>query len=101
MIRCNHCGKELPVGSLKYIVDITIFADYDEFIEEADEGDIENKIEEILENIEAIEPKRLEDDVYQEIFLILCKPCRDKLKKSLISYANLYDEEEKRKGIIH
>lgn len=101
IITCNHCGEELSEGSLRYVVDIAIFADYDGSIDEEPEGNIEDKIKQILESMEGMDPKRLEDDIYQEISFILCKPCRDRLKKSLIPYANLYDEGERRKGIIH
>ncbi len=101
MITCNHCGKNLPEGSLRYVVDITICADYDGFIDE-EEDNIEDKIEEILDSLDDKDAKILEEDVYQELSLILCKSCKDRLRKNFIPHSgfSLVDLEG-RKSTLH
>jgi hypothetical protein len=67
---CFKCGRYLPPGSLRYVVQIKIFADFDGFLSIRDE-DIEGEIDRILEDIESRNPNDLENEVYQEIGLLL------------------------------
>jgi len=73
-IECASCGKHLRRGGLKYLVTIYIAADFDGVItEEASEEELQR----VLVEAEARREEDLENEVYQEMALILCKPCRD------------------------
>lgn len=73
---CMRCGKVLKPGSLKYLVNIKVVADFDGIINESDNNS-EEMITEILNEIEEIEAEELERDVYEEFNLVLCKVCKD------------------------
>jgi hypothetical protein len=77
---CLRCGKELPLGSLSYVVHIRVFAGFDEVLLEP-EGEIDQQMKQILKQIEKSDPEDLEKDVYEEFTLILCKSCRDRFVK--------------------
>lgn len=98
-IVCDHCGKELPPGTTKYIVDITLFADRDGLID--DEIDIEEKIRGLINEMEKKDWKEIEEDVYEEYSLILCRRCRNRLKERLLSTADLTQERIERKETLH
>lgn len=74
---CGRCGKALPFSSLNYIVHIKVFAGFDGVLLESEEG-IDQQLKEILEQIEKSDPKTLEEEVYEEFSLLLCKSCRDR-----------------------
>jgi len=78
--QCLRCGKELPPGSLTYIVHIRVFAGFDGVIFEP-EGGIDRQLEKILDQIQQSDPNELEREVYEEFTLILCKSCRDRFVK--------------------
>jgi len=73
---CLKCGKRLPEGSLKYVVDIRVYADFDGVLN-IPEGDIEEEVHRLMAKIERMDPHELERDVYQEMAFLLCKGCRD------------------------
>jgi hypothetical protein len=75
---CFRCGKELPPGGLFYIVHIKIFSGFDGILMEPT-GDIDQQLNQLLEQTQHLDPKELEKDVYEEITLIVCKSCRDRL----------------------
>jgi hypothetical protein len=54
-ILCHSCGKELPRGSLKYVIEIKSFADFDGYLEEYP-GDVEEGINDLLDAIEHADP---------------------------------------------
>lgn len=72
-----RCGKELPAGSMTYVVHIRVFAGFDGFLLEPEEG-IDNQLKQLLDQIEKMDPKELEKEVYEEFTLLLCKSCRDR-----------------------
>jgi len=76
-LRCQNCGRELPGGSLKYVVEIRSFADFDGYLEDY-EGDVEEGINELLSIMDEMDPEVLEEDVTSEYVYVLCKACRDK-----------------------
>jgi len=76
-IKCNCCGKDLPKGGLKYVVEIKTFADFDGYIEDYP-GDMEEGLNDLLDAMENIDTATLEEDVYQELIYILCKECRQR-----------------------
>jgi len=69
-VSCLKCGRYLSPGSLKYVVHIKIYADFDGFLSLSDEAS-EADMDRILEGIESRSPEDLERDVYQEIGLLL------------------------------
>lgn len=71
-----RCGKRLPEGSLKYVVDIRVYADFDGVLNLPGE-DIEEEVHRLMGKIERMDPGELEKDVYQEMAFLVCKGCRD------------------------
>jgi hypothetical protein len=69
-LSCVRCGRYLSPGSLKYVVHIKIYADFDGFLSVSDEIS-EADMDRILEEIESRTPEDLERDVYEEIGLLL------------------------------
>ena len=65
IIKCRRCGKVLPPGSLKYIVQIHITADFDNYITE-EEFNEEVPLEKIVESVERQEG-RAERDVMDDM----------------------------------
>jgi hypothetical protein len=74
---CCRCGKELPPGSLVYLVNIRVFAGFDGLLLEPEEG-TDDQLRQILRQIEPSDPQELEKEVYEEFTLLLCKSCRDR-----------------------
>lgn len=73
-IECSRCGRHLALGSLKYLVTISVTADFDGVIpDEAAEEDIRQ----VLKDAAAKDQEELERDVHQHMAYVLCKPCRD------------------------
>lgn len=99
MVRCHCCGKELPFGSVKYVIEVKSFADFDGYIEEF-AGDVEEGINELIESIEQCDPKNLEDDVYEEFIYLLCKQCRDRFANDPFNTGRPMFREEA-KGTVH
>ncbi len=100
MIRCDSCSRELPSGALKYVVELKSFADFDGYLEKC-EGDIDEGIEYLLDAMEQIDVKDLEEDVSREIVYILCKECRDKLMNDPFQTGSLGAELDYVKGTLH
>ena len=75
--QCMRCGVELPYGSLVYVVQVKVLADFDGVILEAEEENPQ-PLDELLEQIKNRDAKDLEKEVFEEFTLILCKSCRDR-----------------------
>ncbi|MBI5327980.1 MAG: hypothetical protein HZB80_06795 [Deltaproteobacteria bacterium] len=99
-IRCHSCAKELPEASLKYVVKVESFADFDGFLEDYS-GDVESSMVEMLKDMKDIDQKTLESDVYHEAVFILCKVCRDKFYKNLPETSITGDMDREIKDTIH
>lgn len=80
--KCFRCGKALPVGSLTYVVNIRVFAGFDEWLIEQEE-DVDNQLKRLVEQAQKLDQEELEKDVYEEITLILCKSCRDRFMEEV------------------
>lgn len=74
---CFRCGKELPPGSLTYLVHIRVFSGFDGMLLEP-EGGVEKQLKQVLDQVQQSDPEELEKEVYEEFTLILCKSCRDR-----------------------
>jgi hypothetical protein len=81
---CLRCRKRLPEGSLKYVVDIRVYADFDGVLN-LPGGDIEEEVHRLMGEIERMDPGELEKDVYQEMAFLLCKGCRDRFVEDPLS----------------
>ena len=99
-LRCHSCGKELPKGSLKYIVEIRTFADFDGYLEEY-EGDVEEGINELLDTMENMDAKTIEEDVSKELIYILCKGCMERFTSDPFQTGKVSFVGEDVKGTIH
>lgn len=99
-LRCHNCGRELLKGTLKYVVEIRSFADFDGYLEEY-EGDVEDGITELLEAMGSSDPADLEDDVSTELIYILCKSCRDRFVSDPFQTGKTVGQGENIKGTIH
>jgi hypothetical protein len=75
---CLRCRKELQPGSLFYVVRIQIFSGFDGILTEPKE-DIDHQLSHLLEQVQHLDPKELEKDVYEEMTMVVCKSCRDRL----------------------
>jgi hypothetical protein len=73
---CIRCGKLLPSGSLKYIVDLRVYADFDGVL--IDEEEVQDNIGRLLEAIEIKGQVELEEEVYLHQVYLICKDCRDR-----------------------
>jgi len=78
--QCSRCGKELPPGSLNYVVNVRVFSDFDGVLLDPEEG-IDRQMKEVLDQIQELDPEELEKEVYEEFNLFLCKRCRDQFVK--------------------
>ncbi len=81
-IECDRCGRDLPPGGLKYLVTISVTADFDGVI--LDEAS-EDELRKALRDAEARDAEDLEKEVHQEMAYILCKPCRDAFVKEPVA----------------
>jgi len=74
--QCSRCGKRLPPGSLAYVANLRVFADFDGVLLEPEEG-VDRQLKEMIEQVQDSDPGELEKDVYEEFTLLFCKRCRD------------------------
>ncbi|MEK7679656.1 MAG: hypothetical protein AAB356_05645 [Deltaproteobacteria bacterium] len=91
---------ELPKGSLKYILEIRSFADFDGYLEDYD-GDIEEGINDLLDAMESADPKAIEEDVSKEQLFILCKACRDRFISDPLQTGKTDVDGDEVKGTVH
>lgn len=99
-LRCHNCGRELTQGSLKYVVEIRSFADFDGYLEEY-EGDVEEGINELLAVMGGLDPEVLEEDVSSEYVYVLCKSCRDRFVEDPFQTGQSGFDQDSIKGTIH
>ena len=74
---CQRCSKNIPPGSLAYVVQIKVFSDFDGVLPEPGE-DLDRQLKQWVEQVKESDPEALEREVYEEYSLILCKSCRDR-----------------------
>lgn len=98
---CSKCGKNLSPGSLKYILSIKLYADFDGWVEPSGEGDREN-LEYLVECLESTDQDEIEDDVHQEMAFLLCKNCRDLFSRNPLNRnKDTNDREYDYNGRLH
>jgi hypothetical protein len=74
---CFRCGKGLRPGGPFYVVYIQVLSGFDGILSEPAEG-IDQQLKGLLEEVQQLNPKALEKDIYEEITLMMCKSCRDR-----------------------
>lgn len=82
---CDLCGKPLLVDEdVRYVVRIEVFAAYDpmELTEDDLKADRLKEIRELSRRMAGMDPKELEDQVYQKLAFDLCPACRKKYVKN-------------------
>ncbi len=75
---CSRCGKELHPGRGYYTACIRVFAGFDGVLPEEEE-ETDRLLKQAIEETHRWTPEELEKDIYEEITLLLCKSCRDRL----------------------
>ncbi len=82
---CDMCGKPLLVDEdVRYILKVEVFAAYDpmELTEDDLKVDHLKEIRELAQRMAGMDPKDLEDQVYQRMTFDLCPGCRKKYVKN-------------------
>ena len=75
---CDKCNKKIKKGGTSYRVHIVIRSQWDEYIEESGTvEEIDKEIEEIIKDIEHIQPSLIESDVHQKFSYVLCRKCKE------------------------
>ncbi len=99
-LRCNCCGNELPSDTIKFVVEVRSFADFDGYLEEF-EGDIEEGVNSLLDNIDDMDDEGFEtDEASKESIYILCKKCRDNFLNDPFQIGSMAFEADNFKGTI-
>ncbi|MBW2063113.1 MAG: hypothetical protein JRI95_16340 [Deltaproteobacteria bacterium] len=77
---CYKCGRPLKDEELQYGVKIELISLFHGYLEEP-EGDVDEEIERLIEAVGRQDPREVEKDVAQIIYLVLCRSCRNRLVK--------------------
>jgi hypothetical protein len=76
---CASCGKLLPTASLRYVVEITVTADFDPMVVYPDDLDAETN--ETLEAMQVASERGLASKLGEQLMarraFMLCPPCRE------------------------
>ena len=98
---CSRCGKDLPLGSIKYILSIRLYADFDGVVEEGAGKEMDD-IEYLLRCLEDSHQDETENDVHGEMAFLLCKDCRDRFSRDpLNKRVGDGSDKERYHGILH
>lgn len=78
---CDMCGGRIEPKELRYVVKMTVFAAYDALeIELTDlERDYTEEIRSLIEKMEHMNPKELQEDVFKQLSFDVCRECQQKL----------------------
>ena len=76
---CEKCGRLLPDGALAFEVRIQVAADFDGVLPVDDNpAEPNNRLTDLLREMEAADPEQLMRDVYHVERHLLCSGCRDR-----------------------
>ncbi len=77
---CDVCGTRIECEAPRYRLKINVFAAYERLeIGAADVSrDYEEDIRKLVEEMERMDPKQLEEDVAKQLNFDLCRPCQRK-----------------------
>ncbi|MCB2182615.1 MAG: hypothetical protein KQH63_11345 [Desulfobulbaceae bacterium] len=83
---CQNCGTRIPAGDVYYNFSAKFISGFDNYIPDAKpETDPERLITEACKVILQRSEQELMDEVYEEISLLLCPGCRNKVRSYLLS----------------
>ena len=84
---CDRCGKEIKEGEIFYNVRIEIWADDGQIISDKEYFASKRKeyLNELLNQIEKFSAKELEEQIYKNLYYILCSDCRERFLANPIS----------------
>ena len=100
-LRCNCCGNELPTDTIKFVVEVRSFADFDGYLEEY-EGDIEEGVNSLLDSIDEMEDEGLDaDEASKDSIYILCQKCRDNFLSDPFQIGSMALDADNFKGTVH
>jgi len=82
---CAMCTKALPTGSLRYVVEMAITADFDPVLVFPDDldGEIEQAVDAIQEAADQGLAGKLEEQVVARRAFLLCPSCRSTFLEGL------------------
>jgi hypothetical protein len=81
---CDKCGGRIETTDLRYVLKMNIFAAYDTMKIEASEleRDYEEEIHKLIEKMQGMSAKELEEDVFKQFSFDLCRNCQQKFLKN-------------------
>jgi len=82
---CATCGRSLPTGSLRYVVELAVTADFDPVLVFPDDldGEIEQALDAIQEAADQGLAGKLEEQVVARRAFLLCPECRNEFLGAL------------------
>lgn len=94
--QCDMCGERIEPKELRYVVKSTIFAAYDTLeIELTDLArDYTEEIRGLIEKMEHMDPKKLQEDVFKEFSFDLCRGCQQKFLRNPLGNKSRRDISE-------
>lgn len=86
---CENCGRVVPPKEQMYSIKIDMFARADPLVIDGDDLQEDNmaKIEEIIEQLESVDPDEAMAEVFESYSFDLCTPCRRLLHQQLMAKA--------------
>jgi len=82
---CDACGQKLSTTDVRYILKIELYAAPEIVITEEDlKKDHSKEIERLIEQLKDVDAKKLEEEVYVNYQLHLCKKCRDTFNQRIV-----------------
>lgn len=83
---CDSCGRELALTDIHYILNLELYAAPQVVMtEEESKKDHAKEIERLIEHLKDVDAKKLEEEVYINYRLHLCKKCRDTFNQRIAS----------------
>ena len=84
---CDLCGKDLPAGNPRYTVRIEVFAAAESDSAQAQQLDKPDEvIQQMLEKMEQMSLKEIEDGNYRIFRFDLCRPCQARYLADPLGY---------------
>jgi len=83
--QCVTCGKPLPTGSLRYVAEVSVTADFDPVLVFPDDmdGEIERTLQAMKEAAEEGLASKLGEQVIARRAFLLCPKCRNEFVDGL------------------
>jgi len=91
---CDMCGSRILPKDLRYVLKMNIFAAYDALeIDPSDlEKDYKDEIRRLIDEMENMDPKQLEEDVFKKFTFDVCRQCHKKFIKDPLGNRQKHEE---------